>query len=475
MIVRRPAGVALALILAGCMIGPNYERPATALPAAFPGAPALGMDVAPSIPPQWWALFDDPLLDQFVATALSDNLDVALAVARIDEAEAQLREANAALFPEIDLASIGARARSSGTVSTPAPIRLTNDFRIALTTAFEIDFWGRLRRMVEAAQAQALATRYAKDVVTVSLAGLTAQTYFAVRSFDAQVAATRETLATREDYLDIVRRRVEAGLASDLDFNQALGARADASAQLKELQRQRDLAVHLLGTLTGRLDLDVPPGNLDHLPVPPVPPPGMPSTLVTRRPDIRLAEENLVAANANIGVAQAALLPRISLTGLFGGESQDLTSLANTGGRIWSIGFALSLPIFTAGRLRAEVDATTARERQALVNYQRSIQTAFREVADALVTVQQTATTATDLQTSVDAASSALRLATRRYEVGYSPYLNVLDAQRSLNLSQLALIRNRQAQLAATVDLMKSLGGGWVDAQPLAQETAPAQ
>jgi multidrug efflux system outer membrane protein len=200
----------------------------------------------------------------------------------------------------------------------------------------------------------------------------------------------------------------------------------------------------------------------------------MPSALVTRRPDIRLAEENLVAANANIGVAQAALLPRISLTGLFGGESQDLTSLVNTGGRIWSIGFALSLPIFTAGRLSAEVDATRARERQALVNYQRSIQTAFREVADALVTVQQTTATAADLQQSVDAASNALRLATRRYEAGYSQYLNVLDAQRSLNISQLALIRNRQNQLAATVDLMKSLGGGWTDPQPLAQGGAAA-
>lgn len=460
---------AAALALAGCMVGPNYERPAAPLPATYPSAPA---DASPSpvVPAEWWALFDDALLNDLVAAALTDNLDVAFAVARIEEADAQLREANAALFPEFDVNAAGARARSSGEVTSPVPIRLTTDFRIALSTSFEIDFWGRLRRMVEAAQAQALATHYAKDVVTLSLAGLTAQTYFALRSLDAQVQATRETLATREDYLDIVRRRVDAGLASDLDYNQALGARADAAAQLKQLAAQRDLTEHLLGTLTGKLDLRVSPGGIDRLPVPPMPPAGMPSALITRRPDIRLAEENLVAANANIGVAKAALLPRISLTGMFGAESQDLQALANTGGRIWSIGFALSLPIFTAGRLSAEVDATTARDRQAIATYQKSIQTAFREVADALVTVQQTGATASDLQQSVDAAASALRLATRRYEVGYSPYINVLDAQRSLNVSQLALIRNRQNQLASTVDLMKALGGGWKDPQPLAAQ-----
>jgi len=340
---------------------------------------------------------------------------------------------------------------------------------VAMSTSFEIDFWGRLRRMVESARAQALATHYARDVVTLSLAGLTTQAYFSLRSLDAQIAATRETLATREDYLVIVRRRADSGLASDLDLNQALGARSDAAAQLKDLVRQRALAEHLLGTLTGQLDLRLPAGDLAHLPVPPVPPAGLPSALVERRPDVRAAEENLVAANAQIGVAKAALLPRISLTGYFGGESKDLAALLNSSGRIWSIGPALSLPIFTAGRLAAEVEATTARQKQALTTYQKSIQTAFREVADALVNVEQTSATATDLESSVDAARNALRLATRRYEAGYAAYLNVLDAQRSLNIAQLALIRNRQALLSASVDLMKALGGGWQDEQPPAK------
>jgi len=466
------AGVAAVAVvtLAGCMVGPDYERPQTPVPAKYPDEPPANAASAAATPirADWWVLYDDPTLNSLLAIALTDNLDVVFAVARIEEADADLREVNASLFPEIDLAALGTRSRTSGNIASPAPVRLSNDFRVALATSFEIDFWGRLRRQVESARAQALATHYAKDVVTLSLAGLTTQTYFSLRSLDAQIAATRETLKTRQDYLEIVRRRADSGLASDLDLNQALGAASDAAAQLKDLVRQRKLAEHLLGTLTGKLDLKLPAGDLAQLPVPPVPPTGLPSTLLERRPDIRAAEENLHSNTALIGAAKAALFPRISLTGALGGESDALSSLLSTGGRIWSIGFGLAQPIFTAGRLSAEVDATTARQKQTLATYQKSIQTAFQEVADALTNVEQTAATATDLQTSVDASRNALRLATLRYEAGYSNYLDVLDAQRTLNISQLALIRNRQALLSATVDLMTALGGGWQDEQPLA-------
>lgn len=469
---HRRAAIALALVLSGCMVGPNYQRPQTPLPATFADAPAAGAG-APAIATaklraDWWTLYDDPILNDLVTTALSENLDVAAAVAKIEEFDADLREANAALLPEIDLGAGAARTRSSGAVASPSPVLRSNDLRVALSTSFEIDFWGRLRRLLESARAQVLATHYAKDVVTLSLAGLTSQTYFLLRSLDAQVTATRETLTTREEYLTVVRRRVDAGLASGLDLAQALGARSDAAAQLKELVRQRALAEHLLGTLTGKLDLKLVAGDLAQLPVTPVPPTDLPSTLLERRPDIRLAEENLVAANAQIGVAKAALLPRISLTGALGSESAALSSLARSSAAIWSVGFALAQPIFTWGRLTAEVDATTARQKQALFGYQKSIQTAFREVSDALVNVDQTSAMEIDLQSSVDAARDALRLSTERYESGYSAYLAVLDAQRTLNLSQLVLIRNRQAQLSASVDLMKALGGGWTDETPFA-------
>jgi multidrug efflux system outer membrane protein len=464
---HRRSLMVFAFTLSGCMLGPDYQRPQTPLPMAYADAPTVST-ASTTMGADWWRLYDDPILNDLVATALSENLDVVAAVAKIEEFDADLREANAALFPELDLGGTAARSRSSGAVASPSSTRVSNDLRVALSTSFELDFWGRLRRLLESARAQVLATHYAKDVVTLSLAGLTTQTYFLLRSLDAQITATSETLTTREEYLRLVRRRVDGGLASGLDLAQALGARSDAAAQLKDLVRQRALAEHLLGTLTGRLDLKLSPGDLAQLPVPPVPPTGLPSTLLERRPDIRQAEENLVAANAQIGVAKAALLPKISLTGDFGGESTALSSLVQSGARIWSIGFALAQPIFTAGRLSAEVDATTARQKQALASYQKSIQTAFREVSDSLVNVSQTAATEIDLQSSVDAARDALRLSSERYEAGYSAYLNVLDAQRTLNISQLALIRNRQALLSASVDLMKALGGGWVDESPFA-------
>ena len=273
---HRYAWIAVAFALSGCMLGPDYQRPQTPLPTDYADTlTANASATSTTMGADWWKLYDDPILNDLVATAISENLDVVAAVAKIEEFDADLREANAALFPEIDLGGAAARSRSSRAVASPATIPLSNDLRVGLSTSFEIDFWGRLRRLLESARAQVLATHYAKDVVTLSLAGLTTQTYFSLRSLDAQITATSETLTTREEYLRLVRRRVDGGLASGLDLAQALGARSDAAAQLKDLVRQRALAQHLLGTLTGRLDLKLSPGDLAQLPVPPVPPVGV--------------------------------------------------------------------------------------------------------------------------------------------------------------------------------------------------------
>ena len=325
-----------------------------------------------------------------------------------------------------------------------------------------------MKRGVEAVRALNLASRYARDTVALTLTGITAQAYFSLRSLDAQIAITRETLASRQDYEDLVRRRAAGGIASDLDVNQAEGAKADAAVQLTDLLRQRELVEHQLGTLTGHLDLKVANGNVRNLPVPPVPPPGLPSTLLARRPDIRQAEETLVSANAQIGVARADLFPLVSLTGSLGAESKTLAALLTQPAVIWSLGPALAMPLFDAGRREARVDAAVARAQQALVNYQKSVETAFREVADALTNVQQSATSEQDLRTRLAAARNALRLARLRYESGYSAYLEVLDAQRTANDAELAAIRNRQATLAAHVDLLKALGGGWSTADIIA-------
>ena len=456
---------AACLFVAACTsIGPDYARPESGLPAAYPANGSDENAAAAVIGAEWWKVYRDPQLDELVANAIARNADIRAAVARIEETDANLREAGAAFLPEISLGAAGSRQRFSTTQATPVfagvPV-IRNNVRLALNTSFEIDFWGKLRRTLEAARAQALGTRYAKDVVALSLAGLTAQAYFSLRSLDEQIAFTRSTLASRDAALDLVRRRAAGGIASDLDLSQAQSARADVSLQLRELQRQRALIEHQLATLCGKLDLGVPEGELRGLPVPPLPPAGLPSQLIERRPDIQQAEQQLISANAQIGVARAAMFPTISLTGALGDESRALSSLFDAGSRIWSAGFGLTLPIFDWGRLAARSDAAEARAHQLVAGYQKTVETAFREVADALSNAAAGSESEKDLQIRAQAARTASRLALLRYESGYSPFLEVLDAQRSLNDAELALVRNRQSRLAASVDLMKALGGGW--------------
>lgn len=467
-----------AVLLGGCAaVGPDYERPAVDLPSAYPDARGAGGTTA-SIDAEWWKLYGDQRLDQLVADALERNADMRLAVARIEEADANLREAGAAFLPEVDLNAVPARSRISAKTATPIPSTVPlvrNDIRLSLGTSFEIDFWGKLRRALEATRALALGSRYARDVVRLSLAGLTSQAYFSLRSLDAQSALARSTLASREETLAMVRHRAQGGIASELDLSQAELARADAAAQLKEFERQRALVEHQLATLTGRLDLALPAGDLLALPLPPAPPAGLPSALLQRRPDIRQAEQQLIASNAQIGIARAAMFPTISLTSYYGGQSAALSTLLGSGGRIWSLGFGLGLPIFDAGRFAARSQAAEARQKQSVAAYQKSVETAFREVGDALVTVRQGAAAETDQQARVKAARNALRLARVRYEAGYSAFLEVLDAQRAANDAELAFVRNRQLRLSASVDLMKALGGGWSgDAVPVARAAASA-
>lgn len=465
----RRLAVAAAFALAGCMVGPDYRRPSTDLPDAFLSDSANGA-AASKVPVDWWRLYDDATLNQLVVSGLANNADIRAAVARIEEAEAALREAGATFYPEVDLNSRGSRQRLSGATRTipPGVPLLRNDIQLIGSTTFELDFWGRLRRGVESVRAQALGTRYARDVTALTLTAAITQTYFAVRSLDAQITVTSETLRLREDSLSVVRARAQAGLVSDLDVNQAEGAYADAAAQLKELQRQRFVFEHQLGPLTGQLGLVLAPADVRSLPLPILPPPGLPSALLERRPDVRQAEQQLISANALIGVARAAQLPTFSLTGSFGRQSADLADLFSSPARVWSAGLGLVFPIIDAGRYAARTQQAEARQRQAVAAYQRTAQTAFREVSDALTNIQQTAATEADLRERVSRARNTLNLAQLRYKSGYSAFLEVLDAQRTVNEAELALVRNRQSHLSFTVDLMRTLGGGWSPAAPIA-------
>ena len=453
--------LACALVLGGCTMGPDYKRPDSVLPPAYPDAAS---DTKPVVQPEWWKLYADTTLDGLVAEALVKNNDVRFAAAQVEEAEALLRLADTSYFPEIDLGATGNRARVSSLLAAPIPAGtpvIRNDRRVALSTSFEIDFWGRIRRATEAVRAQALSTTYGRDVVLLGVASMTTQAYFALRSADAQILALRDSLRTREESLDVARSRAAAGLVSDLDVYQAQSARADVASQLKEIERQRDVFEHQLATLTGRLDLHLTPGDIAAMPLSPMPPAGLPSRLLERRPDVRAAEQTLVAANAQIGAAKAALFPTISLIGSYGGQSAELSDILKTGARIWSAGFGLTLPIFDAGRGFARVDLAQAKRNQALYAYQKSIETAFREVADAITNLRQSTSVEADLKERVEASRNSLELARARYGAGYSPYLEVLDAQRTLNDAEQALVRSRQLQLSYTVDFIKALGGGW--------------
>lgn len=463
--IARTLAVPLALLagLAGCAVGPDYQRPELTLPDHYPDANAADT-IEAEIMPEWWTLYGDTELDRLVTQALQNNADLRRAVAQIDEAEAVLSEARATLFPEIDLGLSSSRARSSTLNAQPLAAGVSpvsNSHRLALSTSFELDLWGRLRRASEAARAQLLGTRYGRDVTVLTLAGATAQAYFLLRSLDAQTAVTQQTLTSREESLAVARSRAAGGLASELDVYQAETGRADAALQLRELQRQRVLVEHQLGVLTGTPDLALAPGDLMQLPLPAAPPAGLPSTLLERRPDVQQAEQALIAANARIGVSKAAQFPTFTLTGAFGGQSEEFSDLLESGARIWSIGLGATMPLLDAGRYSARTRQAEAIQRQALADYQLAVETAFREVADALTNAQSTRAAAEDQEKRVTAARNALRLSQKRYEAGYSGYLEVLDAQRTANTAEQALIQHRQAQLAYSVDLIKALGGGW--------------
>ena len=450
------------LLLAGCItVGPDYKRPPVELPAEYPDAP---VSEAALLSPQWWTLYGDRTLDELVAEGQRRNADLRLAAARVQEAEGALREARAAFFPDVTGSYTYARQRVSTAASPPlaanVPVIRPNHTLLA-STNFELDFWGRFARASEAAQAGLLGARYGQDTVALTLAGTVTQAYFALRSLDAQIAVLDNTIKLRRDSLDIAQSRLDAGLAPELDVYQAQAALSDALVQRRDAERSRSLVQHQLAQLTGRLDLKLAAGDLFALPMAPVPPAGLPSALLERRPDIRQAEEALVAANAQIAVARAALFPTLSLTASAGAQSRELGDLLTSGAGIWSVAFGLALPLFDAGRRSARVDQAQARREQAVAGYQRAVETGFREVADALVNVQQSGETEADLKARLDAARNALELSTLRYESGYSPYLEVLDAQRTANDAELAFVRTRQARLAFRVDLMKSLGGGW--------------
>ncbi len=458
--------LAFAIALSGCAVGPDYLRPASLLPAVFSEAkPAENVAVAsnPAINLAWWTLFNDATLNDLVDQALTGNASLRQAIARVEQADAVAREAGASFFPQIDgsagVSNTKASTRTATYVATQPRIRQARS--AGLSTSFELDVWGRIRRTNEAAQASILATQYSRDSIRLSVAGLVADTYLALRAYDAQLAVTAETVKTREESLKLVKTRVDAGLASPLDGYQAEGLLAAAQAQLAEQRRQRTLAEHQLALLTGNPTLKIAAGDLKQLPILPEPPAGLPADLIEGRPDVRQAEQELIAANASIGVAKAGYFPKFTLTGSLGSESKTLSDLFSAGSSTWSLGLSALMPILDFGRTSARVDQAKALNQQSLVAWQNSLQTAYKEVRDALVSLREYGEEEKAQGTRVDRAEKAMAVSRLRYEAGHAGYLEVLDAQRTLNEAQLAAIGVRQARLSTSVELFKALGGGW--------------
>lgn len=459
--------VIAALFISGCQsIWPDYLRPKVEVPTQY----AVSNEQNASeiqVTDHWWTLYQDQELNSLIEKALQNNKDIKVAVARVEEADALMREAGSYLLPQINLDAGARRSRVTEAGPNPqVPNNPRSNYNAQLGTNFELDFWGKLRRSKEAASAQAMSSRYAKDTVALSLTGLVAGNYLNLRSLESQIAIARQNLKSREDSLALTKRRLEGGVSSALDVHQAQVAVSNLSAQIADLDRQKSLTLHQLSVLTGDLNLAITGlksavADFSGLPVPPIPPAGLPSALLESRPDIRQAEEQMVAANANIAVAKAALYPTISLTASLGGESMELGDILKSAARIWTGGLSLYLPIFDAGKLDARVDQATAKQKQALANYEGSIQKAFREVNDALVNLRQYTEREQALLQSREAAKQALELSQNRYESGYSSYIDVLEAQRAYNDAGLAFVQSRQARLIASVDLFKALGGGW--------------
>jgi len=456
--------IALAALLGGCSMGPAYERPAAELPEAWLAVPAQGKPMAAD---RWWTIYGDATLDRLVTEALAGNQDLALATARLDEARALARIADAEMVPSVDATFQRDRSRRSNSTATQFPGALeNNNYRAQVNVAYEIDLWGRLSNSSKAARAELLATTAARETVRIALTAEVARSYFALVSYDAQIAATRRSLDLRRQDFGLQRIRADAGLINEFTLRQLEAEVLAAQAQLPALERRRTGEELALGVLLGRSPRALINDSVARTaeagqPATPVIPADLPSSLLLRRPDVVAAEQQLIAANARIGAARASLFPRIGLSGYLGSESAALTNLFSGPATIWSLGFALAQPIFQGGRLFGEIEAVEARERQALAQYQKTLQTAFRETHDALV-AQTKAREVFDAETARAAAlNESLRLARIRYVNGLTSQLEILDAERNLLNAELNRADALRAQRAAVADVVRALGGGW--------------
>ncbi|NJD34149.1 MAG: efflux transporter outer membrane subunit [Betaproteobacteria bacterium] len=453
---RKPLLVSLlALTVSGCMIGPDYFRPAVETPPAWRLSEQNAKDLANTI---WWEQFGDPVLNELVATALRENKDLMIAAARVEEFAGNYGIVRSGLFPQVGAGYEAARQREN----VNGEGHTYNSYQAVLNASWEIDIWGRIRRQTEAARAQLLASEEGRRGVILSLVGSVAGSYINLRSLDRQLEIARETAKSRGESYEIFKLRFEGGVISQLELSQNKSQYEEALASIPPLEKAVAQQENGLSVLLGRNPGPITRGkNIDQLALPQIPA-GLPSDLLERRPDIRRAEQNLIAANALIGAAKAAYYPTISLTGLFGYASLSLGNLFNGSSKVWQYAAPISMPIFTGGALAGQVQVAEATQQQALFGYQKAIQDAFREVNDELINQDRTGAQLLAQRSQVKSLELYAETARLRYDNGYTSYIEVLDAERSLFNAQLQYTQTQQAQFQAMTNLYKAMGGGWV-------------
>jgi outer membrane protein, multidrug efflux system len=457
-----------AALLAGCTVGPNYQRPKVAVPENFRAPSPLPAPEAASLADlKWFEVFRDAQLQSLIRTALAQNYDLRDAVTRVEEAQANLGITRSNQFPQLSASgsmNVTQISRSAEAIPSSFPINTDINYGQAGLNllSFQIDLFGQLRRATEAARANLLNADWNRKNVITTVVSQVAADYFQLLELDSELAISQETLETRQDSLRLTSDRQAHGIATQLDVRQAEQLVDSAAESIPQLQQQMEQTEDQISLLLGKnpQKIDRESSFADEH-VPPEIPAGVPSALLERRPDIRAAEQSLVAANANIGVAKAAFFPQISLTGIIGGESSNLANLFSGPNRAWSFVPQITQPIFTAGRLKSNLRLARAEYEQAQVAYEKAIQTAFQQVSDALIAHQRTRESRVEQEKLVTALADRKRLAYERYQGGVDTQLNALDADRDLLSAQLTLAQIRYSELVSVVQLYQALGGGW--------------
>ena len=450
---------ALAITVAACTVGPNYARPPVNVPTTYRGADAAaGTSSFGDL--KWWEVFADDTLQGLIRTALQHNVSAEVAAARILEAQARLGITRADQFPTVTGGATALDQRTSGDVGLPS--RTVKAIELQGAAAWDLDFWGRYRRATESARAQLLSSEWAQRAVMTSLVGQVADAYFSLRALDLQLEIARRTLDSRQQSLQLTQVRERGGVTTLLDVRQAEQLVYEATSQIAALEREIEQQENFISVLIGTDPGAIARGRaLTEQPQPAAVPAGLPSSLLERRADIQQAEQDLVSANAQIGVARAAYFPSISLTGVAGVESSALSTLVSGSAGFWTAAAGLAQPIFTAGRTRSQVAFADARRQELVATYQQAIREAFREVSDSLVGYRKSREFREQQALLLGAAQDARRLADIRYQGGATSYLEVLDADTRLFNAELGLADAQLRELTSMVDIYRALGGGW--------------